>query len=121
MGFLQLFYVASLPVIKVLLVTAIGLFLALDHINILGEDARKKVNHIVFYVFNPSLVGGSLASTLTLESVTLMWFMPINILSTFILGSALGWILIKITRPPKHMEGLVLGCCSAGTLLSTNK
>ncbi|XP_019446919.1 PREDICTED: protein PIN-LIKES 3-like isoform X2 [Lupinus angustifolius] len=116
MGFLQLFYVASLPVIKVLLVSAIGLFLALDNINLLGEDSRKKVNHIVFYVFNPSLVGGSLASTLTRESIVLLWFMPINILSTFILGSALGWILIKITRPPKHMEGLVLGCCSAGNL-----
>ncbi|CAL0313088.1 unnamed protein product [Lupinus luteus] len=116
MGFLQLFYVASLPVIKVLLITAIGLFLALDNINLLGEDARKKVNHIVFYVFNPSLVGGSLASTLTLESIVMLWFMPINILGTFILGSALGWILIKITRPPKHMEGLVLGCCSAGNL-----
>ena len=46
MGLLQLFYVASFPVIKVLLPTALGLFLALDHINILGEDARKKVNYV---------------------------------------------------------------------------
>ncbi|XP_061337678.1 protein PIN-LIKES 3-like [Gastrolobium bilobum] len=116
MGFLQLFCVASFPVIKVLLVTALGLFLALDHINILGEDARKNVNHIAFYVFNPSLVGSSLAKTITFESVVLLWFMPVNILGTFILGSALGWILIRITRPPKHLEGLILGCCSAGNL-----
>ena len=46
MGFLQLFVVASFPVIKVLLVTALGLFLAVDKINILGEDARKKVNNV---------------------------------------------------------------------------
>ncbi|KAH1151059.1 hypothetical protein GYH30_044844 [Glycine max] len=39
--------------------------------------------------------------------------MPVNILGTFILGSALGWILIKMTKPPKRMEGLILGCCSA--------
>ncbi|KAK7360388.1 hypothetical protein VNO77_02378 [Canavalia gladiata] len=116
MGFMQLFAVASFPVIKVLLITALGLFLALDSVNILGEDARNKVNQIVFYVFNPSLVGSNLAKTITFESVVLLWFMPVNILATFILGSALGWILIKITRPPKHMEGLILGCCSAGNL-----
>ncbi|KAG4951913.1 hypothetical protein JHK85_045780 [Glycine max] len=116
MGFIQLLSVASFPVIKVLLVTAIGLFLALDDISILGEDSRKKVNQLVFYVFNPSLVGSNLAKTITFESIVQLWFMPLNILCTFILGSALGWILIKMTRPPKHMEGLILGCCSAGNL-----
>ncbi|KAL2999783.1 hypothetical protein AAZX31_09G178300 [Glycine max] len=113
MGFIKLFSVASFPVIKVLLITALGLFLALDNISILGEDARKKVNQLVFYVFNPSLVGSNLAKTITFESVVKLWFMPVNILGTFILGSALGWILIKMTRPPKRMEGLILGCCSA--------
>ncbi|ESW28264.1 hypothetical protein PHAVU_003G272300 [Phaseolus vulgaris] len=116
MGFLQLLSVASFPVIKVLLITAVGLFLALDDISILAEDARKKVNQLVFYVFNPSLVGTNLAKTITLESVVQLWFMPFNILITFVLGSALGWILIKITRPPKQLEGLILGCCSAGNL-----
>lgn len=42
--------------------------------------------------------------------------MPVNILLTFLIGSALAWILIKITRTPPHLEGLVIGCCSAGTL-----
>lgn len=116
MGFIELFSVASFPVIKVLLITALGLFLAFDNISVLGEDARKKVNQLVFYVFNPSLVGDNLAKTITFESVVLLWFMPVNILATFMLGSALGWILIKMTRPPKHMEGLILGCCSAGNL-----
>ncbi|KAG4992115.1 hypothetical protein JHK87_025572 [Glycine soja] len=69
MGFIKLFSVASFPVIKVLLITALGLFLALDNISILGEDARKKVNQLVFYVFNPSLVGSNLAKTITFESV----------------------------------------------------
>lgn len=40
--------------------------------------------------------------------------MPINILITFIIGSALGWILIKVTRAPQHLKGLILGCCAAG-------
>ncbi|KAJ1434095.1 Membrane transport protein [Sesbania bispinosa] len=99
MGFLQLFVVASFPVIKVLLITALGLFLAMDNINVLGADARNKVNQLVF-----------------MSLIHHWWFMPVNILGTFILGSALAWILIKITRPPKHLEGLILGCCSAGNL-----
>jgi hypothetical protein len=46
MGFVQLLYVASLPVIKVLLITALGLFLAIDQIDVLGADARNKVNNV---------------------------------------------------------------------------
>ncbi|KAF7809540.1 protein PIN-LIKES 3-like [Senna tora] len=116
MGFLQLLSVASVPVIKILLVSVLGLLLALDGTNILGETARKHVNHMVFYVFNPSLVSSNLAKTITWESFLQLWFMPVNILFTFLIGSALGWILIKITRPPKHLEGLILGCCAAGNL-----
>lgn len=46
------------------------------------------------------------------------WFMPINILCTFIIGSVLAWILIKVTRAPRHLKGLVLGCCAAGIMAS---
>ncbi|KAF6151216.1 hypothetical protein GIB67_037424 [Kingdonia uniflora] len=43
--------------------------------------------------------------------------MPINnILLIFLIGSALGWILIKLIRPPKHPRVLILGVCSAGNL-----
>lgn len=44
--------------------------------------------------------------------------MPVNILLTFIIGSVLAWILIKITKTPPHLQGLVIGCCSAGTYFS---
>ncbi|XP_047966183.1 protein PIN-LIKES 3-like isoform X2 [Salvia hispanica] len=45
-----------------------------------------------------------------------MWFMPFNILITFIFGSVLGWVVIQFTRPPSHLHGLVIGCCAAGNL-----
>ncbi|XP_015948227.1 protein PIN-LIKES 3-like isoform X2 [Arachis duranensis] len=45
-----------------------------------------------------------------------MWFMPVNVLLTFLIGTALGWLLIKIIRVPLHLHGLVLGCCAAGNL-----
>ncbi|XP_062144986.1 protein PIN-LIKES 3-like [Alnus glutinosa] len=116
MGLLDLFFVASNPVLKVLLLTALGSFLALDRIDILGEDTRKQLNTVVFFVFNPALVSSNLAKTVTFKSVVLLWFMPLNVLATFLIGSALGWILLKITRPPQHLKGLILGCCAAGNM-----
>nr|XP_027076225.1 protein PIN-LIKES 3-like isoform X3 [Coffea arabica] len=42
--------------------------------------------------------------------------MPVNILLTFLIGSALGWVLVKVLRTPQHLHGLVIGCCAAGNL-----
>ncbi|KAJ4715358.1 Auxin efflux carrier family protein [Melia azedarach] len=116
MGLLDLFLVASMPVLKTLLLTILGSFLASDRIGVLGENARKQLNNVVFFVFSPALVGSNLARTMTLEGFALLWFMPFNILCTFIIGSLMAWILIKITRAPHHLRGLVLGCCCAGNL-----
>ncbi|KAM5574027.1 protein PIN-LIKES 3-like [Rosa sericea] len=116
MALLQLFITASIPVLKVLLITALGSYLALERVNILGEETRKNLNTVVFYVFSPALVGTNLAQTITYDSMIKLWFMPLNILITFIVGSVLGWILIQLARPPPHLRGLILGCCAAGNL-----
>lgn len=117
MEFLKLFIVALMPVLKVLLITVLGTFLALDRFDILSrETARKNLNTIVFFVFAPALVCGSLAETVTSKSIITLWFMPLNVLITFIIGAALGWLLVKLMRVPHHLQGLVLGCCAAGNL-----
>ncbi|XP_024174539.1 protein PIN-LIKES 3 isoform X2 [Rosa chinensis] len=116
MALLQLFITASIPVLKVLLITALGSYLALERVNILGEETRKNMNTVVFYVFSPALIGTNLAQTITYDSMIKLWFMPVNILITFIVGSVLGWILIQLARPPPHLRGLILGCCAAGNL-----
>ncbi|XP_024985275.1 protein PIN-LIKES 3-like [Cynara cardunculus var. scolymus] len=116
MGFLDLFSAASMPVLKVLILTGLGSFLALDSIDILGQSTRKQVNNIVFFVFSPALVGSNLANTITVKSISSMWFMPVNVLLTFIIGSALAWVLVIITRPPQHLKGLIIGACAAGNL-----
>ena len=46
MEFLDLFIVALMPVLKILLVTAVGLFLATERINLLGADARSYLNNV---------------------------------------------------------------------------
>ncbi|KAF3518389.1 hypothetical protein DY000_02064090 [Brassica cretica] len=116
MKLLHLFITSSKPVVEILLITIVGFYMALDGVNLLGQDARKYLNNIVFYVFSPSLIGSRLADSVTYESLVKMWFMPVNVLLTFIIGSLLGWIVIVITKPPSQLRGLIVGCCAAGNL-----
>ncbi|KAJ4841313.1 hypothetical protein Tsubulata_025696 [Turnera subulata] len=113
MGLLDLLIASSIPVLKVLLITALGSYLALDRVDIMGDIARK---HVVFYVFNPALVASNLAQTVTYDEMKKLWFMPFNILITYVIGSVLGWIVIQCTRPPSHLRGLIVGCCAAGNM-----
>ncbi|XP_030469991.1 protein PIN-LIKES 3-like isoform X1 [Syzygium oleosum] len=116
MGFWDLFVVALMPVLKLLIITGVGLVLALERVNLLGPNARHYLNDLVFYVFGPALVCSYLAETVTLESLEELWFMPVNILLTFVIGSLLAWIVNIIARTPQHLRGLVMGCCAAGNL-----
>ncbi|XP_039120154.1 protein PIN-LIKES 3-like [Dioscorea cayenensis subsp. rotundata] len=116
MGFFKLLITASMPVLNVLLITGLGSFLATGQVGILCKDARKHLNNVVFFVFNPALLSTNLARTITLKSIALLWFMPINILLTFLLGSLLGWAVIYLTKTPPRLKGLVLGCCAAGNM-----
>ncbi|GMI90387.1 PIN-LIKES 1 [Hibiscus trionum] len=105
-----------MPVLKVILLTGVGLFIALDRIKLLGPEPNRYLNNLVFYVLCPSLVATSLAETVTFQSFVTLWFMPLNLLLAFFFGSILAWLLIKITKPPKHLQGIVIGCCSAGNV-----
>ncbi|XBH70836.1 hypothetical protein VPH35_098418 [Triticum aestivum] len=116
MGLLELFITACMPVLNMLLVTGVGSFLATDSVGILGKEARKHLNYVVFYVFNPALIATYLAKTITMESMARLWFMPVNVFFTFIFGLIFGWIVIKVTGAPLKLRGLILGCCSAGNL-----
>lgn len=46
--------------------------------------------------------------------LSIRWFMPLNILLTFVIGSILALVLNKVARTPQHLQGLVIGCCAAG-------
>ncbi|RCV12266.1 hypothetical protein SETIT_2G255400v2 [Setaria italica] len=69
MGLLELFVTACVPVFNMLLVTGVGSFLASDFAGILNKEARKHLNNLVLYVFNPSLIATYLAKTVTMESL----------------------------------------------------
>ncbi|XP_020573907.1 protein PIN-LIKES 3-like [Phalaenopsis equestris] len=116
MKIIELFIAAWIPVLKMLIVTGVGSFIALPSIGVLTEEARKNINAVVYFVFNPSLVTNNLSSTFTLKGVASTWFMPINILLTFVIGSAFGWIFNKINNVPSNLRALIVGCCASGNL-----
>ncbi|ONK70574.1 uncharacterized protein A4U43_C05F35110 [Asparagus officinalis] len=69
MDFFSLLVVALMPVLQLLLICLIGAILASESINILPPSARKYTNKIVFSVFAPALIFGSLAKTITAEEI----------------------------------------------------
>ncbi|KAM0942497.1 putative membrane transport protein [Dioscorea sansibarensis] len=116
MGLWDLFVTASLPVLNVLLVSAVGSISATSRVAILGENARKQLNNVIFYVFNPALNAVNLAQTITLESMLLLWFMPVNLFLNFVIGSALAWAIIHVFQAPARIRAVIFACCSAGNV-----
>ncbi|XP_024043259.1 protein PIN-LIKES 1 [Citrus clementina] len=116
MEILDLLIVALMAVLKVLLVAGVGLFLSTDHIKLLGPNTTRDLNKLGFFVFNPAYMLSSLSETVTVKSLVTLWFIPVNILVSLIIGSSLELILIKLTRTPPHFYSLVVSCCSSGTL-----
>ncbi|GAU28102.1 hypothetical protein TSUD_223430 [Trifolium subterraneum] len=106
MGFLELLEAASMPVIQVLLISALGAFMATQYFNnLLSPEFRKSLNKVVFIVFTPSLVFASFAKSVSLQDMISWWFMPVNVGLTFLIGGILGWILVKLLKPNLKVEG----------------
>ncbi|XP_047973964.1 protein PIN-LIKES 7-like [Salvia hispanica] len=116
MGFFTLLKVASMPIVQMLIISMVGAFMATDYLNLLPPDARSYMNKIVYVAFTPSLVFGSLASTVNFQDIISWWFMPVNIGLTFVFGASLGWIVVKLLRPQPYIANLILAICSAGNL-----
>ncbi|KAK2391374.1 hypothetical protein P8452_28492 [Trifolium repens] len=116
MNFLKLFLVALAPVMNTLIIAVIGAILALDNIGILRKNTKKHLNIMVYFVFTPAFLYSCLSKIITLRSLVMLWFLPLNILLRYIIGIGLAWILAKITRVPRHLHGLVMASCAAGNL-----
>lgn len=116
MAFWDLLLVACMPVVKILLISGLGAVLASQYVNVFTEDARRHLNKITFIVFIPALMFASLAKSVTFEDLISWWYMPFNIFLTFFFGATLGWIIVKLTKPPEHLKGIIIANCCAGNL-----
>ncbi|KAI5060107.1 hypothetical protein GOP47_0024527 [Adiantum capillus-veneris] len=105
-----------MPVLKVLLLGALGGLLATSYLGVLPEDARKHLNKLVFSVFTPALVFSNLVQAVSLENIVAWWFLPVNVVLTFVIGGLLGLLVIKVFKPQPQLVRLTLACCSAGNV-----
>ncbi|KAE8661382.1 Proteasome subunit alpha type-6 [Hibiscus syriacus] len=100
-------------------------------IDVRGKDFDKLLDQTsVTHLFPITMFLGLLATGMTSDARTLVqqarneaadfrfrygYEMPVDVLSKC---SALGWMLVKITRTPRHLQGLVIGCSSSGIEIS---
>jgi len=105
-----------MPVIQVLFMSLVGAFMASDRCKLFPVEARNSMNKVVFVLFAPALMFANLAQTVTLEDIISWWFMPVNMGLTFLIGGLLGWLVVKILKPPPYLEGLIVATCSAGNM-----
>eukprot|EP00253_Pinus_taeda_P030513 PITA_30513 len=71
---------------------------------------------VVFTVFTPALMFASLAQSVTFDDLISWWSMPFNVFLTFFIGAILGWIIVKITKPPEYLNGIVVANCCGGNM-----
>jgi len=116
MAFWDLLIVASMPVVKILLISGLGAVLSTQYVGVLTEDSLKHMNKVIFVVFTPALMFASLAQSVTFEDLISWWSMPFNVFLTYLFGAILGWMVVKLTKPPEYLKGIVVANCCAGNM-----
>ncbi|XP_072960965.1 protein PIN-LIKES 2-like [Typha angustifolia] len=91
---------AVVPLMKLLCLTVIGLILAHPKTQIVPRATFKLLSKLVFALFLPCLIFVHLGESVTLDSVMLWWFVPVNVLISTAIGCALGYIVALVCRPP---------------------
>ncbi|KAF8390029.1 hypothetical protein HHK36_024550 [Tetracentron sinense] len=91
---------AVVPLMKLLTLTVIGLILAHPKTEIVPRATFKLLIKLVFALFLPCLIFTHLGQSITLENVTLWWFIPVNVVVSTVIGCILGYLVTVICRPP---------------------
>ncbi|KAF8378638.1 hypothetical protein HHK36_029987 [Tetracentron sinense] len=91
---------AVVPLMKLLSLAIIGLVLAHPKTQIVPKATFKLLSKLVFALFLPCLIFTDLGQSITLENVTLWWFIPVNVVLSTVIGCILGYLVAIICRPP---------------------
>ncbi|KAL3697183.1 hypothetical protein R1sor_011259 [Riccia sorocarpa] len=110
------FNMAVLPVAKLLLTCAFGAWLASKSMQVLTAEGRKHMNMMVFLAYTPALIFSKLTNAVTIDNIVTWWYMPLNVILSYLMGSGLAVIVISYTNPPEHLKSLVIASCAAGNI-----
>ncbi|GIL92671.1 hypothetical protein Vretifemale_20182 [Volvox reticuliferus] len=111
---LQLFVASSIPVVKILLICTIGAFCARK--GLLTPEGRRVLGALSFQVFNPALIFVKLASTLTPSRLLHWWPLVLNTAISTAVGMGLGYLGVRLVRPPKQLRSHTVVSIALGNL-----
>ncbi|RVW78898.1 hypothetical protein CK203_043156 [Vitis vinifera] len=93
MGFLSLFVVALVPILKVLLVSGVGLLIALERIDLLGANARRNLNAVIFGGRNTAITDESSGQLgMSIAAIHTFLLLPFGFYKAFSRGRKKGCI-----------------------------
>ncbi|CAM8956479.1 unnamed protein product [Rhodiola kirilowii] len=92
--------IAVVPLMKLLSLTVIGLILAHPKFQIIPRATFKLLSKLVFALFLPCLIFTHLGESITLDSLALWWFIPVNVLISTLIGCILGILVVMVCQPP---------------------
>ncbi|KAB1211262.1 putative transporter C5D6.04 [Morella rubra] len=91
---------AIVPLLKILSMTVLGLILAHRKWQIVPKETFKQLSKLVFALFLPCLIFTHLGPCISLNSIILWWFIPLNVVLSTAIGCVLGFLVAIICRPP---------------------
>lgn len=117
-----LFSAALLPVIKVVMMCAVGALFARPSPSasspstpaILDAEGRRRLAALSYSLLTPALAFTSLAPTLTRDHLVAWLPLAANLLASVALGLALGQVICRLLPVPREMQGVVAAAASLG-------
>ncbi|KAL3640406.1 Protein PIN-LIKES 2 [Castilleja foliolosa] len=88
------------PLLKLICLTLIGLILAHPKTQLVPKATFKLLSKLVFALFLPCLIFVDLGETITLKNLIRWWFVPVNVILSTAIGAVLGFLVVKLCKPP---------------------
>ncbi|XP_002977054.2 protein PIN-LIKES 2 [Selaginella moellendorffii] len=91
------------PLLKILCMCMVGLLLTHPRIGVLGPDSCKLLSKLVFALFLPCLIFTELGKSVTPKNMRDWWFIPVNVLASYLIGCVVGYLVAILCRPPPRL------------------
>jgi predicted permease len=113
MDFWALLLAAVLPIVRVVLIWAIGAVLATKRLGIITPAGRHVMSQLVFNVFSPALLLEKLIKTLTPRAMLLWWPVPFFVALNILIGLCVGFVAGRFLKVGPAL-GVFVACVAIG-------